>query len=367
LTSDPKGGGCNIGWTQAGEWLEYDVSVSAAASFDLIARLASGTTGKTVHVEVDGKNVTGTMTSPSGGWQAFADVVTRNVPMTAGNHTLRLVMDTGSVNINYLDVQPSAAVPDAGPSPDACKRGIAYGQQSVADMQALSAGITWWYNWSQNPDAGVVNDYKRLGIEFVPMLWDERFDPTSSINGIPQGARTLLTFNEPNFFSQANLSPQQSADQWPRVEQIAKSRGLKIASPALNYCGGGCWETNPFTYFDKFFSACPNCEVDYLAVHWYACTVDALRNYVTQMKKYNRPIWLTEFACGDGDTSLANQKAYLQGAVQYLESEPAVARYAWFSGRTTAIPNVNLLAGSGVLTELGQMYMTQPRNPGCPK
>src|SRR5262249_24615763 len=148
----------------------------------------------------------------------------------------------------------------------------------------------------------------------------------TATQAIPTDARTLLAFNEPNFFSQANLSPEQAAAQWPRVQQVAAARGLKIASPSLNYCGGGCWETDPFVYFDKFFAACPNCQVDYLAIHWYACTLDALKNYVTKMKKYNRPMWLTEFACGDGDTSLANQKAYMQAAVPYLESEPAVMR-----------------------------------------
>jgi hypothetical protein len=204
-------------------------------------------------------------------------------------------------------------------------------------------------------------------IEFVPMLWDERFDPTSSINGIPRALEPCSLSTSRTSFRRPISARSRRPTKWPRVEQIARARGLKIASPALNYCGGGCWETNPFIYFDKFFAACPTCEVDYLAVHWYACTVDALRNYVTQMKKYNRPIWVTEFACGDGDTSLANEKAYMQAAVQYLEGEPAVTRYAWFSGRTTAIPNVNLLAASGVLTELGQMYVTLPHNAACPK
>src|SRR4051812_21739921 len=56
VTTD-TGGGCNVGWTAAGEWLEYDVSVATAGKFDLIARLASNTTGKSVHVELDGVNV----------------------------------------------------------------------------------------------------------------------------------------------------------------------------------------------------------------------------------------------------------------------------------------------------------------------
>lgn len=361
-TTDPNGGVCNIAYTDPGEWLEYDVSVASAGKFDLTVRLAAGSTGKSVHLEVDGVNVSGALVAPSAGWQSFADVTAPGVSIAAGAHRLRLVMDTGLSNVNYLEVKAATTTP---PASTACKRGVAYGSNSVPDLQALSRGVSWWYNWATTPDSAVRSDYARLGVEYVPMLWDERYDVNASIANIPQGARTLLTFNEPNFFSQANLSPEQAAAEWPRVQQIAAARGLKIASPALNYCGGGCFETDPFKYFDKFFAACPNCQVDYLAVHWYACTLPALQNYINGMKKYGKPIWLTEFACGDGDTALANQKAYMQAAVPYLESEPAVVRYAWFSGRTGAIPNVDLLGASGALTELGQIYVNLPQSASC--
>jgi hypothetical protein len=42
-------------------------------------------------------------------------------------------------------------------------------------------------------------------------------------------------------------------------------------------------------------------------------------------------------------------------------------RYAWFSGRTTAIPNVNLLGADGQLTELGQLYESLTTNSACGK
>lgn len=77
--------------------------------------------------------------------------------------------------------------------------------------------------------------------------------------------------------------------------------------------------------------------------------------------------WLTEFSCGDGnDRSLEKQKQYMQEALPILEGDAMVERYAWFSGRTTAIPNVNLLAADGQLTELGQLYVDLPHaDPRC--
>ncbi len=41
-TTDPAGGGCNIGWTDAGEWVEWRVAAPTGGSYDVIARAASG-------------------------------------------------------------------------------------------------------------------------------------------------------------------------------------------------------------------------------------------------------------------------------------------------------------------------------------
>jgi hypothetical protein len=90
------------------------------------------------------------------------------------------------------------------------------------------------------------------------------------------------------------------------------------------------------------------------------CYSGALTDYINQFKKYNRPIWLTEFACWDQATiTLAMQKGLVLGALDYLESEPMVFRYSWFTGnRTTSSPYISLFdSQSGKLTELGQLYV----------
>jgi hypothetical protein len=360
------GGGCNVGWTEAGEWLEWDVSVASAGQFDLVARLASNTAGKSVQVLLDGANVGGVLNAPSAGWQTFSDVLARNVSIGAGVHQLRLLMSTGATNVNFLELKPVSAPP---PNLDACKRGIAFGKNTALGLQALSRKVTWWYNWAAAPESAVRDVYPSLNVEFAPMIWDEtRYGGASSI---PSGAKTLLGFNEPNFFAQANLSAAQAAAEWPKVQQIARERGLKLASPAVNFCGpaSSCHDTDPFSYLEDFFAACPGCQVDYVAAHWYACDLPALQWYIGQLKSKfpAKPIWLTEFACGDGaDRSLAKQKAYMQAAIPYLESEPQVAKYAWFADGN-AIPNVALTDSSGALNELGQLYTSLSSSTACPK
>ncbi|HUR57845.1 MAG TPA: glycoside hydrolase family protein [Opitutaceae bacterium] len=245
------------------------------------------------------------------------------------------------------------------------KRGIAYGYHSDADLSAISAGIGWWYNWSPKPDATIMTGYPGLGVEFVPMVWGGTFDPATLEKQVPAAAKYLLTFNEPNFGAQANLTPEQAAALWPKIEMFAKARGMKIVSPAVNYCGSPCNETDPFMWLQKFFAACTGCQVDYVAMHWYACTKAALTTTLAKYEQqFGKQLWVTEFSCLDEKDKVndAGELAYMQEAVAALEADPMVFRYAWFTGRFTSTPAVNLFTPtSGQLTPLGQKYVTLPR------
>jgi len=99
------GGGYNVGWVEAGEWLEYTVSVDTTASYTISVRMASAVSGsKTVKVLVNGiEKSTHTLTQTTG-WQDWVNVSQSNVNLSAGTHILRLAMQSSSVNINYIDI-----------------------------------------------------------------------------------------------------------------------------------------------------------------------------------------------------------------------------------------------------------------------
>jgi hypothetical protein len=105
------GGGYNLGWTKAGEWLIYSVNVTASGTYSVDVRAASNGTGGTLHIEVDGVDKTGTIAIPNtGGWQVWKTITKTGVALTAGKHTVRVVMDsngpTGSVaNLNWFAVR----------------------------------------------------------------------------------------------------------------------------------------------------------------------------------------------------------------------------------------------------------------------
>lgn len=262
---------------------------------------------------------------------------------------------------------------DASTARGSCKRGIAYGHHTDEDLTVLAPTVAWTYNWAYVPDAELgAGTHASLDVEYVPMVWGGTFDVEAMTAAIPPGATTLLGFNEPNFGEQSDLSAAQAAALWPDVEAIADARGLTLVSPAVNYCGGDCQDTNPFDYLDDFFAACDGCRVDRVAFHIYVgCNppgdnkaqwlIDHVETYKT---RFSQPLWLTEFAC-TGATGFDQQVAFLEDAVAYLENDARIERYAWFSGRFDGIPYVDLLGDDGELTPLGEAYVNAPVHPDC--
>jgi hypothetical protein len=253
------------------------------------------------------------------------------------------------------------------------KRGISYGYHSPQDLAVLQPEISWWYNWSVEPEATVANVYETYGFDFVPMAWNGDFNETKlrAFLSAHSNTKYLLAFNEPNFRDQANMTPSQAAAVWPKLEAIARDFNLKIVGPAVNYCGNCVTENgvtyyDPFKYLDDFFAACKNCKVDYIAVHCYMNSVSALAWFIGEFERYGKPIWLTEFAGWEQNgniTKLNDQINYMIGAVDYLEWNPRVYRYAWFIGRgsgASVYPYIDLLGANGTLTELGKAYKQMP-------
>ena len=107
------GGGYLVGWSKAGEWLEYTVMIEQSG-YTLDFRVASNGPGGTFHFEFDGTDVTGPLTVPNtGGWQKWTTIKKDGAYLGAGTYVLRLKMDangaTGWVgNFNHLKITRGA-------------------------------------------------------------------------------------------------------------------------------------------------------------------------------------------------------------------------------------------------------------------
>lgn len=238
------------------------------------------------------------------------------------------------------------------------KRGIC-GDASPQDLIILAPSTTWYYDWGVAPPSTLQGQLS--GIEWVPMCWGGVY--ASDVAGIeamiPAGSKYLLGFNEPNFRSQANLTPAQAASMWPNLEKIAADKGLMLVSPAVNWCGDCVTgvTSDPVDWLDKFFAACPGCKVDYIAIHSYAPGSAALAGYIDKFRKYGKPLWITEFAPWDPPKpDFEGVVRYMKEAIPILENDHIVFRYSWFATRVGNNPDISLLGPNGTLTKLGQLY-----------
>ncbi|MDQ3803543.1 MAG: LpqB family beta-propeller domain-containing protein [Acidobacteriota bacterium] len=92
--------------TKAGEWLEYTINVAATKNYNFVVQIGSYLGGGTFHIEIDGVNKTGPLTMPdTGSWWVWQTVTSPSAQLTAGQHVMRLVMDTngGSYSIGHFD------------------------------------------------------------------------------------------------------------------------------------------------------------------------------------------------------------------------------------------------------------------------
>lgn len=188
------------------------------------------------------------------------------------------------------------------------KRGICAKNLSPDDFRVLAPGVSWWYNWSFEPDAAVPPG----GPEFVPMLWG---DSPELWNGLDRALRTLprpraiLVINEPNLTSQADLAPEASASVWRRAKAISERQGIPLIGPQLAIGTPPkemitAWDpiqkkVVPYTWMVPFWEAfryfLPQDARPIVGIHPYG-NIGELKWAVTEMaRRTGQPVWVTEF------------------------------------------------------------------------
>jgi len=95
--------GYAVGYTVAGEWLEYTVNVAEAGALNYEATVASGADGSSIRLFLDGKAITDTIKVTNGGdWTTYSKAVGKTTAVTAGSHVLKLAITGSSVNIDNI-------------------------------------------------------------------------------------------------------------------------------------------------------------------------------------------------------------------------------------------------------------------------
>ncbi len=139
-------GGLDVGWTDAGDWMDYHVTVAVSGNY-LVEFRASSPYANTQFQLKNGTQVLATVTIPNtGGWQAWTNVAA-NVNLTAGTQTLRIVAVTNGWNlrsINFSSIGSAVTVPVQGSYIQYIQLGY-----SPADLDGVSTLISQNTNISQ--------------------------------------------------------------------------------------------------------------------------------------------------------------------------------------------------------------------------
>lgn len=224
------------------------------------------------------------------------------------------------------------------------KRGLPYNNGTLANLFSGYSQVTWAYNWG----------YDRIGasdsFDFSPMLWGLPNAPNPQWTAAVEaaGVKEILGFNEPDLGSQSNINPSDAAAGYLEFMQPFADQ-VRIGTPAVT---NGPPPNMGIGWMDQFVANCSTCTLDFVAIHWYSNNdPEGFKSHVQQFYKYNRPIWITEFAASGSEQ---DQISFLQTVLPWLDSQPLVERYAYFG----TFPGFLVSENGDAPSQLGQVYAT---------
>ncbi|MFA6835939.1 MAG: glycoside hydrolase family 2 TIM barrel-domain containing protein [Fibrobacteraceae bacterium] len=95
--------GYKVGWTEAGEWLAYTITVSETDAYSFEARVASGSDNSSFRLFLDDKALSDTIKVPNNGdWDTYSTVTGEAGSITAGTHILKIFITGNYVNIDKI-------------------------------------------------------------------------------------------------------------------------------------------------------------------------------------------------------------------------------------------------------------------------
>jgi len=226
------------------------------------------------------------------------------------------------------------------------------------DKALAESGASWYYTWAPN-HPGIATP---AGVQFVPMIWGAGSVTPATLRQVKHEGPDLLGFNEPDSASQSNMTVSQALGLWPQL----MATGLTLGSPAV-----ATDAATPGGWLDRFMhgARARHLRVNFIAVHWYGAdfatrqAVAQLRSYLEAIHaRYQRPIWLTEFALirfGSTTTfpTARRQAAFLTAATTMLGRLSFVQRYAWFAlPATTGDGTAGLFRPGAIATAAGRAF-----------
>ena len=137
ITAQPQASkGFTVGWTLAGEWLEYTAQIPSNGTYDIEMRVANSGAGATCRWLVDGREVTGTLAIPNtGSWNAYQTVQHKGLQLRAGVSVFRFEM-LGVSSASHVGAFDTWRLVPAGPP-------FAISEMSGSGLQGAGTILRW--------------------------------------------------------------------------------------------------------------------------------------------------------------------------------------------------------------------------------
>jgi beta-glucanase (GH16 family) len=146
------GGGYDVGWIDAGDWMIYNVNVATAGTYTVSYRVASLSGGGKIQLETaGGATVYGTVSvSSTGGWQTWT-TVSHTVTLPAGQQQIAIKAISAGFNLNsisFASSSTSTTVAVTGVSLSSTTASLTVGSTkqltaTIAPTNATNQAVTW--------------------------------------------------------------------------------------------------------------------------------------------------------------------------------------------------------------------------------
>lgn len=142
-----KATGVVVGYNVEGEWLDYTVNVQETGDYTLFAAVAAASEGSSLLFQVDGVDLTDTISVPAAteGEENYEDYnkVSANVTLTAGTHIIKMKVIRSWFDIDYFTLVKGKDATDPEPitneSTSVFSNNLNYDAQKLQDYHVLNS------------------------------------------------------------------------------------------------------------------------------------------------------------------------------------------------------------------------------------
>ncbi|KAH8113377.1 glycosyl hydrolase catalytic core-domain-containing protein [Phellopilus nigrolimitatus] len=222
----------------------------------------------------------------------------------------------------------------------------------------VTNNVQYIYTWSEScPDQSW-----QLNLECMPMLWSNAGDKVAAFQSkVKAGyAKFAMGFNEVNEPGQANMDVGSAVSAWNQYLTPLVDQGYQLIAPVTSS------NPNGKVWMQQFMSQVDTSKIAGMPIHYYGTNAQDMIDYIEDWHStFNKPIWITEFACQNFNTANENNGQqcsegqvwdFYKTIMQYASNTDKVVA-AFPFGFMTEMQGVNvldqLMSGGGSPSALG--------------